>query len=246
MLINQWNIEEAKARQMNVTIGHHSVSTKSEWSQVPVFLKNNIGFKTVTVILAVHGENRADIIHNRSLILSRLLEPVELALDGYGHKFYGILSKQTSTERSKNRWHNLQLDFNCYEYGETVATFFEHYTGEDTDPGRINAVTFNNDGDIETPVRLEIMPLAGATSITLTGICRDDVTDEDLPVTIKNIETGKTVVLDGETGLITQGEETKVADVDLWKLPSLKPGVNKVTVDNDWMDIKIVYKPRYM
>ena len=84
----------------------------------------------------------------------------------------------------------------------------------------------------------------GAASITLTGICQDSFTGEDLPVEIRDLETGKTVTLDGVTGLITQEGEPK--EVDAWALPSLIPGNNPITCNNEYMTIKVIVIPIFL
>lgn len=181
-------------------------------------------------------EKATPIILDRcSQILSHLLEPTELTLDGFEHKFYGILKKHTHSENVMRRWHTLTLEMECYEFGEEISQAFS----------KEKEFTVENSGNILTPAVIEITPQVGAASITLTGICRDANTGEDLPVAISELETGKTVTLDGETGLITQDGELKT-DIEIWGLPTLLPGENKITVDNEWMDIAVRFRPRFM
>lgn len=246
MKINGWDISGADAKQWNVTPGFHSISNDSEWSRgspAPVLFRNEIGFKTLKVTILVKADRDRQVILNRcSEILSHLLEPAELELDDFDYKFYGILKKHALEENPLstpvlkfNRASKLTLEFEGYEYAdeETVET-----SGE-------TEIVVNNFGNILTPVIIEITPQVGAASITLSGICRDPNTGEDLPVMINELETGKTVTLDGETGLFTQDGELK-ADLEIWDVPTLFPGENKITVDSEWMDIVVRYRPRFM
>ena len=90
---------------------------------------------------------------------------------------------------------------------------------------------------------MEITPRVGAASITLTGLCRDSFTGEDLPVIIKNLTTGNVVVIDALTGLITEAGNLK--DIDIWALPSLLPGANQVSCSSSSMTVKVIVTPLY-
>lgn len=239
MLIGTWDISEADARQWNVTPGFHSVSNDSEWvrgSPLPAMFKNEIGFKPLKIVVLVKTDGgRQAILDRCSQILSHLLEPAELTLDRFEHKYYAILTKHTHEETVMKRWHKLILEFNCYEFGDAIAQ---------TVSGATN-ITISNPGNILTPAVVEITPQIGVASITLTGICRDVNTGIDLPVVINNLETGKAVTLDGETGLVLQEGALK-SDVEIWNLPALLPGENKITVTSNRMDITVRFRPRFM
>lgn len=238
MKINGWDISEAMAKQWNVTTGHHSVNSDSEWvrgSPIPVMCKNRIGFKSIKVTMLVYGSNRDDIMRNRSIVLSHLLVPADLELDGFSHKFHGVMTKCTQEEKVMNRWHKLTVEFSCYEYGEEIVMVF---SGSDS-------ILIENTGNIETPLVMEITPQIGATSITLAGICRDTETGSDIPVIIKNPTKGEKIVLDGENGIFTINEVAS-DNIEIWELPTILPGENKITIDNNWVDLKLSFRPRFM
>lgn len=241
MRIDGWDISNADARQWNVTPGFHSVKNESEWSRgspEPVLMDCEIGFKPITIGLLVKKEGgRQKILARCSDILSRLLRPVELELDGFEHNFYGVLTKHSHAEKVKERWHVLTLTFDVYEHAKTefVQTF----------SGSMN-ISIVNDGNIITPATIEVTPQIGAASIKMTGICRDKYTGEDLPVEIRNLIAGESVILNGVDGIMTQAGALKAGDVDIWGVPSLIPGANKITVNNNRMDIKVKFYPRYM
>lgn len=246
MTINGWDISEAEAVQWNVTPGFHSISNDSEWvrgSPMPVLLGNTTGFKPIKVTLLVKADrDRQAILDRCSRILSHLLEPAELVLDDFTHKFCGVLAKHTLTENPLdvpfvkfNRAAELVLEFSCYEYADLVTQTF---TGQ-------TQISVVNPGNIITPVRVELTPRTGMASAVLTGLCRDAATREDLPVTAGELVTGKTVVLDGETGLFTQDGEIK-KELEIRGLPALLPGTNTITINNSWTDITLEYRPRFM
>lgn len=245
MKINSWDISEASAHQLNVTPGFHSIKNDSDWvrgSPAPVLFANEIGFKNLKVSLLIKADrDRQAILDNCSLILSKLLEPVDLELDDFDHKICGVLTKHTLEENplnvpfvKYNRASTLTLEFNCYEYSDEVTQSASGST----------SITVTNPGNIITPAIIEITPQVGASSIELTGICRNPYTGEDIPVTIADLVTDSTVTLDGESGLFTEGGELK--EVEIWELPTLLPGENKITVNNSGMDITVRFRPRFM
>lgn len=241
MLIGTWSISNAGARQSNVTFGYSSISNSSEWSRgspVPFLMKNDVGFKQMKIVLVVKGSGREEILHKCSEIISHCLEPVELTLDNYKDRyFYGILKKHSAAERSMKHWHTLTLEFNCYEYGNEIKQTFSGAT----------EFTVNNTGNLPTASIIEITPQIGVESIVMTGICRDYDTGEDIPVTIKELTTGKKIILDGTTGLFTEDGQLKNPDnIDIWTTPVLIPGNNKITVNSSRMDISVKFRPRFM
>ncbi len=235
--INGWNIAQAEARQHQVVIGNNSVKNNSEWdpaSPVPIMNKSDIGFKSLKIVLIIKGCERNDILLNRSTILAKLIDPVTIQLDKNNHMFYGILTKYDAEETSRH-WHKLSLEFDCYECGPETEEIHSNKT----------EINIQNEGNIVTPCVIEITPQIGAVSITINGICRDEA-GEDLPVTIKNVAKEKTIVLDGEQGLMTVDGKLDTDNITIWGLPSLLPGKNKIACSSNWMDIKIKWKARFM
>lgn len=241
MKIGKKDLSQWHARQWEASIGNHEIENDSDWvrgSPEPYFLKSNIGFKPikVTVLIKQTGD-REGMIRDRSGILSELLEPQELELDGFQNHFRAFLKGHSFEEKvgiRKDLWHKLTLDLLGYEYGEQQSV------------SGISSITVVNPGNLITPAVVEIIPTLGAASVTISGICRNQETGEDEPVAIRNLSTAQKVILDGESGLITQGGELKAGDVDIWELPALKPGENKITCNNEKMNITVRFRPRYM
>ncbi len=251
MLINNWDIADAGAQQWNVVPGYHAISNESDWSQgtmTPVFLKGETGAKRMKITLLIRQDGgRQAILDRCSEILSRLLVPVELVLDDFEHRFYGVLATYSFEENPMkissvkfNRAAKLTLEFDCYEFAlQADGSWFSAslYEGQ--------VVLAENTGNLLTPAIIEITPQIGAASVTLSGICRNPDTLQPLPITIRNLQSGKTVILDGETGLFTQEGKLKT-EIDIWARPTLLPGENRISVDSDRMEITVRFRPRFM
>ena len=61
-------------------------------------------------------------------------------------------------------------------------------------------------------------------TLVITGLSRDPRTGEELEIEVKNFTPGKKIIIDGETGLITEDGKVKIDDVEIWALPDLQPG----------------------
>lgn len=243
MLINGKNITEyGNVKQWRVDIKPRKMDHDSEWprgSPVPIFQTPFAAFKEFTITLMVYGSGREDILHRISNILADLTDVTELTLDGWEHGFRGVLEEAETKElsdTSRHRFQQLELQLTGYEHGDEVT---ETANGTGT-------IQITNSGNMVSPAILELTPTIGAASVEITGICRDSNTGADLPVTIKNLTTGNKVVLDGITGLITENGNLKAGDVDMWELPTLSSGTNTITVNTEYVNLKVSVLPIYM
>lgn len=240
MLIGNIDITEWNAKQWKATVENHGIRNDSEWtrgSPTPFLTQGDIDLKKIKVTLLIKDAGREKMTYDRSCILAMCLKPVELTLDHFTNHFYAVLTGHSFTEDVSNKqdkWHKLTMEFQGHEFGQEQAIMGS------------SLIVVRNPGNIITPAVIEITPQIGAASITLSGTCYDIDTGEDNPVTIKNLVTGKKVILDGETGMITEVGEPKFKDVDIWSLPALKPGENRITCSNEKMNVTVKMKPRYM
>ena len=236
MKINGWDISGAQAKQWNVIPGFSNIENESEWqrgSPLPFFVNGSIGWKTIQITFLVYGSGRNEILQNCSTLLSKMSESVILELDKFDHKFCGFLSKHDFTENplgrlkvTSNRLSKLTVDFFCYEFAEQPdgSPFSESASG-------MLETVVTNPGNAWTPCVVEITPKVGIGQLTIAGINRNPDTGENLQAVIRNLTTNSVVILDGESGKITEDGANKAADVDIWSLPALLP---------------VKYRPRFM
>lgn len=240
MKIGNTDMSKYQAKQWRVEFGQSDIKSDSEWvrgSTLPFFESNYHLFKEIDLTLLIYGSGREDIRNKISDITALLMEPVELELDGYARKFKGILTRSSVKEGSdsaRKRYQQLILQFDAYEHGSVVTT----------SASGVGETIVYNPGNLPSPARIEITPQIGLTDLVITGICRDSSTGADLPVSMKNLQTGKKVVLDGLTGLIA--ESGNVKEVDIWALPSVLPGNNKIRLSSNRLYIATTILPLYM
>lgn len=273
MLIDGWDIAEANARQARYIDGHHELKNDSSWnegSNRPIFQRSSMKFKTFTIDLWVKGKDYQDIVDNCGRILARLIAPAIIEPERTTHKFKAILNKYNVAETSKDRFHVLSLEFSGYEYLdaekftiEVNTSFTITNTGTAETPVTLEITPLGGAVDIPDD-QMEVSVLCdedGAyfiddddaaigsydyDNLTIRGLCRDVRTGDDLDIVIRNITPEKKIIIDGETGLITEDGKAKIEDVDIWALPTLQPGVNVIRTNNNWLRIVVNCKPRFM
>lgn len=228
MKVNNWNITNAQAKQWNVTKGHNTISNPSEWGTgefSPVLFDGRIGWQTWTITLLVYGSSRVNIQANISTILGKMTGPVDLELDGFTRKFYGILKTIAVEESSIRRFHKLTLTLDGYEYSAQMTA-----SGS-------SSIAVSNPGTLPTPCILTLTPTQAAGSITVSGFYTGSLT-------VTNVTSGKAIVINGETGVITENNVLK--DYAIWRLPALSPGSSTITISSSHCTAQIQFKPRYM
>ena len=230
--VTVWN-----AKQHHIIIGHNEVDRSSKWIRsaiLPHFGAGYLGFKQISVDMIMNGASREAIIGNISNILAEIEKgPAKLAFDGYTHQFEGVLKSSKIDEVVMRRFHKLSLTFIGYEYGTEVLA-----TG-------VGSVAVTNPGNILSPVKLEITPSATATDVTVTGLCRDPRTGEDLPVTLETVTQGRVILLDGANGLFKDGTALK-ADLDIKALPGIIGGSATITCSDASAVMALSVLPLYM
>lgn len=237
MTVDGKNVKEVYGiEQWNVSPAYAAVSNESEWTAgaaLPFMVEGTAGLKTIKVTVMVRGTSRDDIWKKAEAFVATLLRPCEIRLDGFEHRFYMYLKNATQTEISLNRHHKATLELTGYEHGDEVQI-----------SSAAKSIAVNNPGTLLTPAIVEITPVINLASLTITGLVRDRYTGTDKPIVISNLINGSKIIINGETGMATQGGVNKFSEVSLWDLPTLEPGENTVTVDKD-VQTMIRFKPIY-
>ena len=253
MYINEWNIAEADARQFNVTNGNQAFSSASEWIKgglVPALMDNKAGFKNLSVTLLVYGNSRAEARLHISEILSHLLEPADIHLEGFDTTFRGTLTGHTVTEHKRiagwsgwRRFLQLVLTFQGFECGEEIKN--QITTGDEEDAEMVIV----NPGTADTPLYLviECQNLAAeAESIRVSGLPSSDIV-------LPHESATDTFILDGTTGLLryktaTTDEEPLPEGAEVWALPYVSKGNTTLTIEGAGANtiITAIYAPRYL
>lgn len=231
MFINTIDIKTFNAKQLKVDIQPLKFINKDIWitgSLSPVFFESDLSWKNIEIELSVEGISRDVILNNISKLVSLLNESVDLHLDGYSH-IYKCKLLDSTIEKTYKEVYKLTLKFQGYEYKNEVST-------------SINTKTHDivNEGNLSSVAIIEILSTIDQIDMVLTGLTKT-------PITIKNLHANQKIIINGETGSVTEGtlNANKFADVDLWELPKINNGTNHITINRDNVTLTIKYKPRF-
>lgn len=233
MKIDNINISKYKAIQGSLRMNKSDMTNESEWPNgwlLPFLGKSQPGFKSFEVDILFKGEGYTEVEKNISDLSALLLEPRLLTFDRRPFLCRAIME---DSDREA-------LD----DFGNAIVVtyHFKGYITEKQKAVQINKIletTFKNKGNLKSPAVVEITPSTTETVLSIEGL-------GDSPITIRNLKAGKKIILNGETGLVTEeGSSNKLPDVDFWEVPRVLPGENTIKLSKKTVDMTILYYPRF-
>lgn len=245
MKINSIDLKEKYGKKIRIgqqTINPRSITTYTDWLDEmsrPIVGQSPQGkYFDVEVEMIVIGESKTDAELTVSNIIADCLQGT-IELDDVDLTLEGEL-----TEAEKDfvvKWqYSLKLTFQAWDKTEDRVTVTTSST----------TLTFDVEGNVETPCVIEITPDNALGSLNISGAARDPVTGEDEDIVISSLTSGQTVTIDGEACTVMAGGENKFADTDMWQFPTLLPGSNTLTFTPSSSAVScavtITYKPRYI
>ena len=117
-----------------------------------------------------------------------------------------------------------EISFYCadpfkYSNSYTTATINKAVSG-----------SISADTVVPVPAIIEITPSFNIITLTIQGLAKLSTTGADSPIKINNLKNGEKIIIDGETGLVTEAGANKFADMDFWEFPAIQPGTNLIAV----------------
>ncbi|WP_291653795.1 hypothetical protein [Clostridium sp.] len=232
MLINDIDISKFKAKLLERSIENSEFDINSFWldnSKEPLIDRNfNYKFKKLSfkLDLLCKNSNELEIIKSnliKELAISTIkFDDIDLyyrgAIDGDISIKYIMLGNET-------------LDVSMLVIAESKE-IIDYMNG-------VLTKTINLNSNIETPVIMEITPTIFMQDLIIQGLSEE-------PITIKNLEINKKIILDGEKSKVTQNNSNKFMDTDIWEFPRLVPGKNIITLSRNNCNITLKYKPRWL
>lgn len=205
------------------------------------FVRKRYPARTLTVGYQIDADTSAEYLSAFDQ-LNQLTESSEarIIFGDETDKFF-IGTRITLGEPDAGRLHVTgEMEFQC----EDPFKYDLNYTSVSI--SRVSKKTVTNPCALIVPCIVTITPTAGIITLTVTGLSRNARTGETETITIKSLETNTPVILDGETGLITQGGASKLSDVTLMDLPSLAPGDNAIKFSSTNINVEIKYRGAYI
>ena len=231
MNIDGVDIKSFGAILMDKTIQPASLEQIYSWNRnsiIPIHLDGKFTFNILEIKLYFKGVNEDDLKSKISAFINNVKECTIQFDDSFHYKGF-LEGTPTSENTLKNNTKKITIRFLACCFKSDVTEIIN----------RITSKTINVAGNLETPAIVEIIPSIALVDLTITGLGDD-------PIKIKNITASKKIIINGEDGTVIVDGANKYGDTEMWGFPSLKPGVNTITVDKSSVDITIKYKPRYI
>ena len=226
MIINGVTLDHYHAKLLDyipggtVVTNHYNLAYRS---LSPVLLETEVALKTLTVSLTVQGRDRQQAAQYLSALTKELYRESQLEMpDGY--LYFCILTGISEASHTSEGLCDVTYTFDAVQRLPLVTALLEA-KGEQT---------FSCKGDVETECRLTITPSQAMESFTINDL------------TVKNLQAGVPVVVDGLKKLVTQAGENKFPETNLVQFPKLQPGDNLFTVSDPTVAVQVEYYPTFL
>lgn len=233
MKVNSVDIRKYNAKQLTVDLQPPSIAINSEWVEgapTPQEFKTQIQYGNLTLKMIFRGKGRNETMRSISEFLSLMTKRSKLQLDGYKGIYIADLVSENIEKTKVATRYILTLKFNGYMTDEEIVN---EYHGK-------SEARFETLGTRDTPCIIEVIPKKDISEYVISGFGEYDII-------IRNLENGKTVIIDGKKGIVTQEGKNKFADCDMWEFPVLeKKKENVICFSSDSCDIKIRYSPMWL
>jgi hypothetical protein len=151
-----------------------------------------------------------------------------LELDGYKGKYKGYMTADDYEKTIAKKRYKLNIEFDGFFFDDELIIEFDGVTKG----------SFYMVGSRKAPCIVEVYAKTALTNYKITGLGDD--------IIVESLEAGKTVVIDGEKGLITASGINAFDSVDLWEFPQIDKKETTLTFANTNATVKIRYKPMWI
>lgn len=234
MKIDSTDIRTFDAKQLTVDFEPPATSVAVDMfdgALIPSESETYTPLSGVRVGILFRGGSRNEIQRHVSDFNAALQKGVVLTLDGYERYFKGFMTGNTLSKTITPRRYTAEFTFTGYWFSDEVTLTWQ---GQ-------HEMIFEAVGNRWTPCRVTITATEYIEEMRTNGF-----SDE---ITISTIPTGATVIIDGETGLVTMDGANKFKDVWLMEFPYLKTGEGRrhhlIFSDKNAI-VTLQYKPMWL
>lgn len=225
MYINDIPISDYKAEITSRNITLANLVTDVEFIRFalqPLYSNQSYGFKKIEIGLEMRAENATELEVLKSK-LSNDLKRAKITFKDIDYVYDGHLISIASAPIT-TKWEDVTISFEavCTKKQKTI---------------RLASVLTQSivvEGNLETPCIYEIKPTTAIINFKINNIL------------VRNLAINSTLLINGEDGTILLNGSNKMSDTELEEFPTLKPGVNTITINNTNCEINIKYKPRFV
>lgn len=232
MKVNNIDIRKYDAKQLTVDVQPPSFSTNYEWitgAAMPTEFETEVRMGHLKLTIYFKGKNRNNIIRSASEFIANFTKACDLELDGYKGKYRGFMTANDYEKTIAKDRYILNLEFDGYFYDDEVEIVCDEET----------KVLLYKAGTRDTPCIVEVYAKSDLTNYSIGGFGDDNIV-------IESLAAGKTVVIDGTTGLVTIDGENAFDKVDLWEFPRLTTSKTLLSFSDTKAKVTIRYMPMWI
>lgn len=232
MKVNGIDISKYGAKQLTADVQPPSISASYEWltgAVLPLELESEVQMGHLKLSIYMIGEDRNSIIRSASEFMTNFTAACDLELDGYTGKYRGFMTANDYAKMIVRDRYTLNLEFDGFFYDEEQELEFDG----------VEAATITKIGTRDTPCILEISAKSDLTNYVIYGFGDDNII-------VSSLTEGKTMVIDGITGLVTIDGANAFDRVSLWEFPKLGAGETALTFSSALANVKIRYMPMWI
>lgn len=170
-----------------------------------------------------------DYQHKVSNLTSKIIE-CNLKFSDCDFNYAALLTTSSFKINKIGLAYEIGIEFNIYS--KTLPEITEQHN-------KTSSVEITNAGNADTPFILELTSEIDQIDVKLSGLSPDDIL-------IKNLKANEKIIMDGYKGTILAGTKNKFPDVDIWDFPTLKGGLNTLTLSRNNLILTVKYKPEFI
>ena len=218
MRINGIDARTFKSKQLTVEFQPPSTAVKYDWNDGD--LKPN-AYNTeekagkLTLVMYFVEKDRTEVLRRISEFLMHTNGEAKLELEGYKGTFCGIKQSAKIVKTLEHQKKKLELVFNGFFEDEIIEKILKKGTQ-----------TYITQGTRKSPCTLRMKNLTEEAQTVAVGGLTETAIQAEVPAE-------KTLVIDGELGLVTIDDENAFLQIiEMWEFPYVPQGEVTVTVTN--------------
>lgn len=232
MKVNGMDARKYNAKQLTVEIQPPTVAVNYEWlprALQPTELETDVGMGHLKLCMYFRGRDRNSIMRTMSEFMRNFTEACDLELDGYKGRYRGFLTADDFEKTIRKQRYKINLEFDGYFYDDEVTVTFDGKTSG----------SFYASGSRKTPCIVEVYAKSALTDYVIKGLGNDDIT-------VQSLAGGKTIIIDGTSGIVSMDGANAFDRVSLWEFPSVRAGTNTLTFSSSKAKVTVRYHPMWI
>lgn len=232
MKINGIDIRKYDAKQLTADVQPPSFSNSYEWptgAALPTEFETEVQMGHLKLSIYFKGKDRNNIIRAASEFMSNFTKACKMELDGYAGTYIGFITTNDYEKKNVKQRYIVNLEFDGFFVDDDLSIIFDGKT----------SASFYKVGTRDTPCVVEVYAKNTLTNYTIAGLGDDDII-------VESLTAGKTVVIDGKTGLVTIDGANAFDKVNIWTFPVLKTGETALKFSDTKARVTIRYTPMWI